>query len=340
MSCRRMNLISNKKTLIISILVLGVIVFLYGKNLKSASAQEEIMICPLNKMVTVGSLMDQSFVSISNLLLEVDKVLTNSKRAYETAGKLVKTSKEDCKPANCQSSCEKLIRHFPCPGNNCATGYTCDFQIIKKGSQLGNSVYSCADINHFDPIDDEYYAEFKISPPPCNNPPCSTNLCYRLACEQLICDEGDCSGQACPFDLIKGYVESITANRVAIEEAHQKIKNFFEKKIAKFPKPDISTDNYTIFGDFCKHPILSQLCTDCPGFQPVLANADACKSEFHALIALQNKAMSNVKKCDIINPDNLFEGKQGEILFRCKDVQPSPIKQCWPDDLFCCTAEE
>ena len=331
----KIKVVFNKKRFLLLILLIVGITFIYANNSKNVSAEEESIVCPLSKMVTVGSLMDQSLVSVNNLLLEAHKVLLNSALAYQAASEVVKTSKEDCKPVNCQSSCRIVEEYYRCGGYECASGYNCYFQGIFKGDQIGDGVYDCGTINHFNPDHNKHYSKFSLNEiSPCIGPTCLNSTCYREACRRDPCQENDCSGQACPFDLIRGLVGNISTGRAAVEEAHKKIKDFFYKRITKFPEPD----GYVVFGKFCEHYVLSKLCTNCPG--TLSAEIDACQSEFYALMALQNKATSNIKKCDIISSDDLFEEKQGEILFRCEDVRPSPLKQCWQDDFFCCTAEE
>src|SRR3989339_1048088 len=133
---------TNKKIFLFLILILGTIVFTYGKNLKRVSADEEITICPLSKMVTVGSLLDQSLISIDNLLLEADIILTNSSQAYQSASDLIKIGEEDCAPENCQSSCS--LAALPGPAlTSCTSGYTCSAPNILPGSDWTVSQINC-----------------------------------------------------------------------------------------------------------------------------------------------------------------------------------------------------
>jgi len=408
---------TNKKIFLFLILILGTIVFTYGKNLKRVSADEEITICPLSKMVTVGSLLDQSLISINNLLLEADIILTNSSQVYQSASDLIKIGEEDCVPENCQSSCELAARPWP-PLTSCTYGYTCSDPNILPGSDWtvsqincvslpsgpiiidpqryygvfywrGNQSYQCNpfacpaqyawcsnhgsealvvpyDVYSWEECLDWCNQNMNSSQPLCQKnegerncwihyPPAngvsncdwqytyptspfgalwnnSGGTCYDTCYDEgncsvdwTTCAPGTCGGEACPFALITSIVDNVAANITAIEEAHQKIKDFFEKSITQFPKPD----NYTIFGEFYKHYILSKICW-----------MGSCESEFYALAGLQDKARTAIQKCDIIKPDDLFTEKQGEILFRCEDVRPSPIEQCWQDDFFCCASEE
>ncbi|MCG2688654.1 hypothetical protein L6250_03415 [Candidatus Parcubacteria bacterium] len=335
-----MKLISNKKTFLVLILLLGAIIF----GPKSVSAQAEITICPLSKMVTVGSLLDQSFVSVSNLLLEVDKVLYNSAQAHQTATRLIQISNEDCKPVNCQSDCD-LIDENQCDDNapsSCSTGYSCIYSSCHQNSGSGSIPKTdCTRLTSGTTTigAGKFYYNATWCLSACYssiNNSCSSFCSQRGICSVgwnktiKVCDTNkDCEGEACPFALITSLVQSITANRMAVETAHKNIEDFFEKDRTKFPKPD----TFTIFGDFCKHPIISKHCFCAAGL-------GVCGSEFDALMILQREAINNIKKCDILKPDDLFKGKQGEILFRCKDVRPSPVKQCWQDDFFCCTSEE
>jgi len=404
----------NKKIFLFLILILGTVVLFYAKGL---SAQEEIIICPLSKMVTVGSLLDQSLISINNLLIETDIILASSSQAYQSASELIRISEEDCVPENCQSSCGLVALPWP-PSTDCTYGYTCSALNILPGSASVPSINCSALPSGQINIDPErFYGVFHwreneghqchpfLCPPQyawCSNhgsdalvvpydvftweecldwcnlnmnsnqPLCQKNegerncwvhypptngvsscdwqytypdspfgalwnqedsdtcydTCYNegdCSVDWTTCEEQGCAGEACPFASIASIVDSVAANITAIEEAHQKIKDFFEKNITQFPKPD----NYTIFGEFYKHYILSKICW-----------MGSCESEFYALAGLQDKARSNIQKCDIIKPDNLFTEEQGEILFRCEDVRPSPIEQCWQDDFFCCTSEE
>ncbi len=422
MNWQKTKTISKKRITLFIALICGIVIFFCGKNLESVFADEEITVCSLDKMVTVGSLMDQTFISVAGVIAEVDEILSESAQASQTATSLIKSSEEDYKPENCQSSCGLAARPWP-PLTDCTAGYTCSNPNILPGSDMFVSHTDCVALPS-GPISvdsERFYGVFhwrendgyQCHPFPCppqyawcfnhggdaltvpydvftwgecldwcnlnmnssqplcqknegsrncwvNYPPtngvsnCNWQYTYpnspfgalwnqgsSVTCYDTCHNEGDCgvdwttcqerscSGEACQPCLIEGFVESITANREAIEGAHQNIKDFFEKNITKFPKPD----NYTIFGDFCKHPILSKHCSCAAGI-------GWCASEFYALTALQSKATDNIQKCDIIKPDDLIQGMQGEILFRCKDVRPSPIKQCWQDDFFCCTAEE
>jgi len=150
-------------------------------------------------------------------------------------------------------------------------------------------------------------------------------------CEREVCREKECSGNnPCPFGSISGSVAAITANRIGIEAAAQEIDDFFNLDIDKFPEP---SGDASIFGKFCNNLFLSkQFCTTC--------FVSCATSEFNALTFLESKAIDTIQKCDIIKPEELFVGKQGEMLYTCKEVMPEPVERCYPNDFFCCSAEE
>jgi hypothetical protein len=270
------------------------LIFYNGFNRK-ALAQEQSMICPLKKMVPVGSLDDQTIFSVNGILTQIQNVLDYSTYASLSATQLIKFSNSDCKPENCTSDCTPDIEYDTCtpvfppaypPSGTCPNGTTCY--------------------------------------------PGEPDQCPREVCDENKCQNAKTLGQeGCYFGSIDNAILSISANRNAVEIAAAIIDDFFSKNVSEFTEP---AGFVQIFGKFCQHPFLSQFCSSC--------STTCTTAEFNALAFLESKAIDNINLCDIIKPEDIIAGKQGELLFTCKDVMPAPVLRCYLNDFFCCSAEE
>ena len=327
-----------KKILLILFLALGFGSALYIGFKEKVLAQEQSMVCPLKKMVAVGSLNDQTIASVNRILEQIQNVLDYSTYASLSATQLINLVNNGCDPKKCDSKCELKDENQCKNGTPPCSGYRCEYTTCEQNGSSAMTGNDCDNLPAGQTTigADKYYYNATWCDSSCSS--CSSCLHGDCIIEWndtiQVCHEIKCQGDnsttvPCPFSDIKTAIKTISDNRAKVETAAGIIDDFFHKNIFEFPEPAGSA---SIFGKFCNQVFLSYFCSDC--------FTTCTTAEFNALAFLESKAIDKINLCDIIKPEDIIAGKQGELLFTCKDVMPAPVLRCYLNDFFCCSAEE
>lgn len=312
--------------IIFALLVLGI--FLpTGKTM----ATDDSFSCDLKTEAPVGELMD-SIADLSFRFLDQIEIISNQAMfASNNARNLIKAH-ETCNPLRCASSCEiKPSTYSPC-NTACKNGYTCDFvnsgnfnTDYPLGRSLVNNVKNCGTMNAFHPDSETRYAKFSWK----KTGTVGKGFCYNLACVESKCEANKCQGDACDFALITGSMNGISAAKNLIDQAYTKINNLFELKVTELP----------IFGAPCLPPfmIIHPDCKSCNNIIIPPYNFNTC-SEIGYLFKITERTKENISNCSGgSNLNDLFDEEVSlESLWRCQDVSPYPVDNCYKNNFFCC----
>ncbi len=301
-----------KKTVIASLIL--VVLLLPAKS----NGVDDKLVCPLTSEVPVGQLVDQTAFTADKILKEAIEMIDTSIIEVAAANEMVSLV-DSCSVDNCNSACHGEITYTACD-TSCSSDYTCDFtNKFVKGINLGSSVYNCSNMNHFNPTNNLHYSRFSLSfnSPPCDIAPCS-GYCYRPACEKLDCDPKTCQGEACPFAEIQQTFETIVTSDDQIITSNQIISDVFNKNV---------TVLQPLLGEICKIPILKIVC----GW--------IGKPEINIILDLFIKSYENINNCKTSSFElekMLISGDTGRILLPCQALTPDPLKECYPNNYYCC----
>ncbi len=299
---------------IVSGLILIVLLLPSGGN-----GEDDQLTCPLITEVPVGQLIDQTSLTSDKILNEAVKIINASSLNIASANQMV-VLVDSCSINNChcQSSCKKNTTYIVCPSNHCHPDYDCKDTKIK--TKISGSVYDCADMSKINLHTSLYYVQFifESKDPACSAPLVCSGLCYRLACEEITCEPETCQGQACSFAEIRQKSQNITDSIPKITDSNNIISDVFNKRVVELQP---------LLGNICDIPILKLIC---------LAGG---KPEINIILDLFTKSYENINNCKTSNfelEQMLLSGDTGQILLPCQALTPDPLKQCYPNNYYCC----
>ncbi|MBI4359381.1 MAG: hypothetical protein HY577_02270 [Candidatus Nealsonbacteria bacterium] len=244
-----------------------------------------------------------------------------------------------CNPYDCPDSSFNPNAYYCTTGDNCVyQNYTHTGQEIISG---GYSRQSCVNLpNNLSINASSTYAIYQWSGVHgagwCNVLwPTTTcyDTCYNeggcsvdWTCTTQVCRQDACSGQACNFTEISAKMNTISQSTQTIRDSNQAIIDIFDKKVAELP----------LLGNICQIPGIGVVCDFCDIFSLIFTG---CKTEIETILSLLQKSLTNVKDCwnDPADYEKIISGeKSGKFLMSCEELRPGVLKECYPNNFFCC----